>query len=79
MPDILPHLKSSQSELPHQRVRTVVEIVDEQVTRGERTLTPLGRALLEARREIEQSGIPLLNRQELDQERTERRGGVESC
>lgn len=56
--------------------RSVVEIFDEQVARGERQLTDLGKRLLEARRQIEQSGIPLLNREELDRERAERRGGV---
>lgn len=56
--------------------RSAVAIIDEQVARGERRLTDLGKRLLEARRRIEQSGIPLLNREELDRERAERRGGV---
>jgi len=52
-------------------------MIDEQVARGERTLTPLGKKLLDARRRIEQSGIPLLDDAELDREKAERRGGVE--
>ncbi len=56
---------------------SVVEMIDEQVARGERTLTPLGKKLLDARRRIEQSGIPLLDDAELDREKAERRGGVE--
>lgn len=56
--------------------RSVVSIIDEQVVRGERKLTDLGKRLLESRRHIEHSGLALLNRQELDCERAERRGGV---
>ncbi len=56
--------------------RTVVVVMDEQVARGQRQLTDLGKRLLESRRRIEHSGITLLNRQELDYERAERRGGV---
>src|SRR4030088_708993 len=56
---------------------SVVQIIDEQVARGDRTLTPLGKKLLEARRRIEQSCIPLLSDEELDREKAERRGGVE--
>ena len=67
----------TSGELPRHS-RTVVEIVDEQVQHGERTLTPLGEKLLDARRLIERSGIPLLDREELDRERAERRGGTES-
>jgi hypothetical protein len=66
------------SNEPPDDSRTVVEIFDEEVRRGERILTPLGKNLLEARRRIEESGIPLLNREELDRERNERRGGIES-
>ena len=72
----LPHLPASDKSSRHSR--TVVEIVDEQIQRGERSLTPLGKKLLEARRRIERSGIPLLSREELDRERAERRGGIES-
>lgn len=56
--------------------RTVVVIIDEQVARGQRQLTDLGKRLLESRRRIEESGVALLNRRELDCERAERRGGV---
>ncbi len=76
MAETLPHLPPS-CELPRNS-HTVVAIVDEQIRRGERILTPLGKKLLEARRRIEGSGIPLLSREELDRERAERRGGVES-
>ena len=41
-------------------------------------ISPLSKKLLEARRRIEQSGIPLLSREKLDRERAERRGVVES-
>ncbi|MFL6463432.1 MAG: hypothetical protein ACJ73N_03365 [Bryobacteraceae bacterium] len=76
MAETLPHLPPSR-ELPG-RSRTVVEIIDEQIAHGERTLSPLGKKLLEAHRRIEQSGIPLLSREKLDRERAERRGVVES-
>jgi hypothetical protein len=56
--------------------RSVVAILDEQMARGELQLTDLGKRLLESRRRIEQSGVKLLNRQELDRERIERRGGI---
>ena len=59
----------------HQR-RTVVEIVDAEIVRSHRTLTPLGSQLLEARRKIEQAGIPLLTREQLERERADRAGGV---
>jgi hypothetical protein len=52
-------------------------MIEEQVARGERTLTPLGKRLLDARRRIEQSDIPLLSDAELEREKAERRGGVE--
>ncbi len=58
--------------------RSAVEMMDELVARGEITLTPIGKALLEARRRIEASGIPLLSDEELERERAERRGGVEN-
>ena len=51
---------------------TVVEIVDAQVAHQSRKLTPLGRQLLEARRLIEQAGIPLLNLEEIGRERSAR-------
>jgi hypothetical protein len=56
---------------------SVVRTIEEQVARGERTLSPLGRQLLEARRRIEQSGVPLLDDCELEREKSERRGGVD--
>jgi hypothetical protein len=57
-------------------LRTVVAIIDEQMSRGQCQLTGLGKRLLESRRRIEQSGMKLLNRRELDRERAERRGGI---
>jgi hypothetical protein len=57
--------------------RSALEILEDQAARGERLLTPLGARLLAARRRIEQSGITLLNDDELEQEKAERRGGVE--
>lgn len=59
--------------------RTVVEVVDEQVARSQRRPTSLGRRLLEARRGIERSGAPLLNAEQIAQERSERRGNEPSC
>jgi hypothetical protein len=56
--------------------RSVVSIIDARVAKGERQLTELGKLLLESRRRIEHSGIAMLNRQQLDSERAERRGGV---
>ena len=67
---------SERATLSALRGRSVVQMIEEQVVRGERTLTPLGRKLLEARRRIEQSGIPLLADAELEREKAERRGGV---
>jgi hypothetical protein len=57
--------------------RSAVEVIEDQAVRGERLLTPLGARLLAARRRIEKSGIPLLNDDQLEQEKAERRGGVE--
>jgi hypothetical protein len=75
MADMLPNPSFPAPEDPHQ-ARSVVVIVDEQVARSQRHLTDLGKRLLESRRRIEDSGVPLLNRQQLDCERAERRGGV---
>ena len=72
MADRLP--EPERATVPGLPDRGVVQIIDEQVARGERTLTPLGRKLLEARRRIEQSGIPLLADAELEREKAERRG-----
>jgi hypothetical protein len=54
------------------RGESVVELIDAQVARGERTLTPMGKELLEARRCIERSGIPLLGDEQLDEEKATR-------
>ena len=67
---------SARAALPTLGRDSVVHRIEEQVVRGERTLTPLGRKLLEARRRIEQSGIPLLADAELEREKIDRRGGV---
>jgi hypothetical protein len=58
--------------------RSVSQIIYDEVASGKLTLSPLGQKLLEARRRIEESGIPLLNDEELEQEKAERRGGVEN-
>ncbi len=55
---------------------SAADLIDRAVARGELTLSPLGRKILEARRRIEQSGIPLLDEDELVRERAERRGGI---
>lgn len=75
MADIIRKPSFLPTDDPHES-RSVVVIIDEQVARGERHLTDLGKRLLASRRRIEQSGVALLNRQELDGERAERRGGV---
>ena len=62
------------STLPN---RSAAEMIYEQVASGKRTLTPLGKRLLEARRRIEQSGIRLLDDAELEHEKAQRRGGIE--
>lgn len=56
--------------------RSAVEIVDEEVAQGRRTLTPLGRRLLEALREIEKAGIPSLTPKEIERERFDRAYGA---
>jgi hypothetical protein len=58
--------------------RSVSQIIYDEVASGKRVLTPLGKKLLEARREIEESGIPLLTDEELEIEKAERRGGAEN-
>lgn len=65
---------SEHATLSALRGGSVVQRIEEQVVRGERTLTPLGRKLLDARRRIEQSGIPLLTDAELEQEKAEPAG-----
>jgi hypothetical protein len=57
--------------------RSVSQIIYDEVASGKRVLTPLGKKLLEARRRIEESGIPLLNEEELELEKIERKLGVE--
>jgi hypothetical protein len=57
--------------------RSVSQIIYDKVARGELTLSPLGAKLVAARRRIEESGIPLLNDEELELEKAERRAGVE--
>jgi hypothetical protein len=56
---------------------SIVWMIEEQVARSERKLSPLGRRLLDARRRIEQSGVPLLDDCGLEREKAERRGGVD--
>jgi hypothetical protein len=67
----------SKSKPSRTQGRSAVDIIDEEVARGKRVLTPLGKKLLEARRAIEASDIPLLTDEELEQEKIERRLGVE--
>jgi hypothetical protein len=57
--------------------RSAVDVIDEEVASGKLTLSPLGKKLLEARRAIEASDIPLLTDEELELEKAERRAGVE--
>jgi hypothetical protein len=58
------------------RQPTVVEIIDKEVTGGNRQLTPMGPQMLAARRRIERMGTRLLTRDQLDREIAERRGGI---
>jgi hypothetical protein len=57
--------------------RSVSQIIYDEVASGKRTLTPLGKKMLEGRRRIEESGIPLLSDEELELEKAERREGVQ--
>jgi hypothetical protein len=68
----------SKSEPAVTETRSVSQIIYDEVASGKLVLSPLGKKLLEARRRIEESGIPLLNDEELEQEKAERRGGVEN-
>jgi hypothetical protein len=68
----------SKAEHTATETRSVSQIIYDEVASGKLTLSPLGQKLLEARRRIEESGIPLLNDEELEQEKAERRGGVEN-
>jgi hypothetical protein len=68
----------SNSEPAVTETRSVSQIIYDEVASGKLVLSPLGKKLLEARRRIEESGIPLLNDEELEQEKAERRGGVEN-
>jgi hypothetical protein len=68
----------SKSEPAATETRSVSQIIYDEVASGKLILSPLGKKLLEARRRIEESGIPLLNDEELEQEKAERRGGVEN-
>jgi hypothetical protein len=68
----------SKAEHIATETRSVSQIIYDEVASGKLTLSPLGQKLLEARRRIEESGIPLLNDEELEQEKAERRGGVEN-
>lgn len=55
---------------------SATDLIDAEVARGERTLTPLGRTLLEARRAVEQAGELAISQEELERDKAERRGGV---
>ena len=72
--DIETKAENKPPEKPESEM-SVSELVDREVAAGRMVLSEMGKRLLEARRRIEQSGIPLLNREELDRERAERRGG----
>ena len=68
MADTLSH--SERGTLSRPARGSVVQMIDERVPRGARTLTPLGKGLLEACRRIEQSRIPLPGEAELNRERS---------
>jgi hypothetical protein len=67
----------SKSRSTRTQGRSAVDIIDEEVASGKRVLTPLGKKMLEGRRAIEASDIPLLTEEELELEKAERRAGVE--
>lgn len=52
----------------------MADIIEQKVARGEIHLSEMGWKMLAARRKIEQSGIPLLTREESERELAERRG-----
>jgi hypothetical protein len=71
--------RSSRSVSTPSRRGSVIAVITEEVARGERALSPLGQRLLEARRRIEDAGIPLLDDDALEREKAERQGGISSA
>jgi len=55
---------------------SVADLLEQEVAEGKLVLSEMGKRMLAARRRIEQSGVPLLDRDELDQERAARRGAA---
>ena len=55
---------------------SVADLLEQEVAEGKLVLSEMGKCMLAARRRIEQSGVPLLDRDELDQERAARRGAA---
>lgn len=73
--------KSMAQTIPHHppthpAAPSAAALIDAEVAHGTRTLTPLGRTLLEARRAIEQAGELAADEQELERDKAERRGGM---
>lgn len=67
---------NNESPAPEeQRELSAADIIEQKVARGEIHLSEMGWKMLAARRKIEQSGIPLLSREESERELAERRGG----
>jgi hypothetical protein len=61
---------------PNSTSASVADLLEQEVADGKLVLSEMGKRMLAARRRIEQSGVPLLDREELDQERASRRGTV---
>jgi len=53
---------------------SVADLIEQEIAEGKLVLSEMGKRMLAARRRIEQSGVPLLNWDELDRERAARRG-----
>lgn len=61
---------------PNDVPSSAADRVEQRARQTGRGISPLGHKLLEARRTIERSGLALLNEEELERERAERRGGL---
>ena len=55
---------------------SVADLIEQEIGEGKLELSEMGKRMLAARRRIERSGIPLLDREELDHERAIRRGAA---
>lgn len=66
----------SPSAEPNAKSASVADLIEQEIGEGKIELSEMGKRMLAARRRIEQSGVPLLDREELDRERATRRGAA---